>query len=233
VKSIRRAVILDWDGTLVDSSSRQYHCHREILKGEGLRSRLSFEDFWRLRRGGKKIRELLPGSLAPEIVQRVEARWVLTIESPQLLRLDALYPGARQCLGLLRRTCDLYLCSLRQDSSALHEQLRRLHVVDFFADIFVGSPIGRRSKRDLILPAVLHPSGPVGPVIVGDTEIDVMTGREACIQTVAVSYGNRSRRFLTQLHPDIIVDRIGDIPDAVGIKQKGVSRAARLRSNLQ
>jgi len=211
-----RSVIFDWDGTLVDNSLRQYRCFCDVLEQRGLQPTLSFVEFWEQRRGGRRIRDCFPSTLPPAAIRESEAAWISNVESPRLLSLDRLYPGAQECLRLICQTCSVFLCSLRQDPAALRVQLRHLNVADFFIDVFVGSPLGRRSKSDLIQPVLRSAS--VRPAIVGDSEIEVLTGREAGIHTVAVTYGNRSREFLTPFQPDIIVDRIEEVPAALGLE---------------
>ena len=52
---------------------------------------------------------------------------------------------------------------------------------------------------------------PEDTIIVGDTEMDIVCGREAKSKTCAVTYGYRTREFLQKQQPDFLIDKIEDL----------------------
>src|SRR3990172_4945100 len=52
--------------------------------------------------------------------------------------------------------------------------------------------------------------------IVGDTEVDIESGRAAGCITIAVCFGMRQREYLDGFSPDHIIDSISELPDIVG-----------------
>ena len=52
--------------------------------------------------------------------------------------------------------------------------------------------------HDLVLPQDTY--------FIGDSEVDVLTGKNAGMKTVAVSWGFRDRKVLEAASPDVIID---------------------------
>jgi len=55
-------------------------------------------------------------------------------------------------------------------------------------------------------------------IIVGDTEAEIVAARRARISCVSVSWGMRSRSFLSALNPEYLVDDFKDLLEIIGKK---------------
>lgn len=56
---------------------------------------------------------------------------------------------------------------------------------------------------------------PMRGMIVGDSAVDIHTGRNAGAHTIGVTYGFRDAKELTDAGADLLIDRFGDLPDAL------------------
>lgn len=52
-------------------------------------------------------------------------------------------------------------------------------------------------------------------IIVGDSELDILCGRNAGTRTCAVTYGYRSREELEKFTPDFVIDDLAEIVDVI------------------
>lgn len=53
-------------------------------------------------------------------------------------------------------------------------------------------------------------------IVVGDTEIDILFGKNACVSmTIALTHGFRTRTDLQKAHPDHIVDHLSDVQELI------------------
>ena len=58
---------------------------------------------------------------------------------------------------------------------------------------------------------------PTQALMIGDSSVDVITGRNAGVHTCGVSYGFQPETF-AQSPPDFLVDDLGELVDRVGAK---------------
>ena len=54
-------------------------------------------------------------------------------------------------------------------------------------------------------------------IMIGDGDADVMAGKNAEIKTCALTYGYRTRSELEELHPDLILDDIGELKNHISM----------------
>ena len=92
----------------------------------------------------------------------------------------------------------------------LFRELSSFGLTTFFSEILVGSPL-LKNKVVLMEKYFKANSGKNNCIIVGDSEVDLYTGKEIGIFTVAVTYGIRSREFLSEIKPNVCIDRLSEI----------------------
>lgn len=135
------------------------------------------------------------------------------IESLEYLRYDKLIDGILDILLELKKNHRLVLVTLRKNKENLYIELDILGLVEIF-DIILTPNLGYREKtfkRDLIKGDSLFDVN--NSVIVGDTEVDIKTGKCLGIKTVAVLSGLRTKEILLKENPDYIIDDINDLPN--------------------
>lgn len=203
-------IFFDLDGTLIDTSERQYRVYRDILDFYGVQSTLSKEEFWNQKRMGKKTVELLPKDFPKEFVQKFMGESLKRIEDRKYLKYDNLLRESLDVLSKIELKNDLILVTLRNNRENLLWELNNLELAKYFKEILVGSPLKLKNKV-LLVKEYIKKCSKNSFIIVGDTEADISTGKELEILTVAVTYGIRSKDFLKKLEPDFYLDSISGL----------------------
>lgn len=213
------AVVLDLDGTLVDSAP-------DIMAAVNAAfAPLSPEPFdlatvRGLIGGGatvavRRAAALRGVTLAPGDEAAALARFYPALEEASRAG-RGLYPGAHEMLQALQaRGIRLAIATNKVESATL-VALQALGIARYFASI-VGSRSGGPQKPDpAMLRLALDPLAvaPRDAVMVGDSHADVEAAKAAGMRVVAVSYGY-SRTPVTELGADAVVDRLVDVPAAI------------------
>ncbi|MCH7579277.1 MAG: HAD family hydrolase [Chloroflexi bacterium] len=199
----------DLDGTLVDVRKRHYAAYADTMRELGL-TPLPEQTYWDARRDGASNADLM-GNVDAECQSRFAEKWLERVESPSYVRLDTLIPGARATLAALRESYELVLVTMRQDRASLLEQLDELSLRKFFSAVYSRDGSDEpQSKSKLI--RLFGNSVRDGATVIGDSEADVEAARDLGIESVCVTSGVRSRRYLDGLEPDEVVSTIVQLP---------------------
>lgn len=202
-------VFFDLDGTLIDVAPRHYQVYTEVVKSFG-GVPMPQKEYWQLKRKKIKWPELLRRSeLSPSIEPNFLLQFIDKIEDPAYLKIDKPFPDALAALDKIAETNDCYLVSLRRKRENLLEQIELLQLAPHFAGVLTGhSESDGYDVKIALLRDVLD--GGRG-VIIGDTEADIVTGKELGLITIALKSGIRDESFLESLKPDYLIDHIGDV----------------------
>lgn len=202
-------IFCDLDGTLVDVSKRHYIVYSEVTNELGGKP-LSSEEYWTLKRSKAEWGKILPLSMLNLTYESAFLdKFIAKIEHPNYLRIDELFPDSLPVLDWLNQIGDCYLVSLRRNRMNLLGQLDDLKINTCFKEILTGhsETDGYDVKIRLIKSRLENDKG----FIIGDTEADVVTGKQLGISTIAVQSGIRDRTFLASLSPDYLVDSISQV----------------------
>lgn len=206
-----KKVFLDLDGTLLDVSERNYTVYREVTLALGGHP-MDKTTYWELKRKKTKWPVLLPESgLDSAVEQEFLSRFISLIESPDYLKLDRIHPKALAVVAALADGAACYLVSLRRNETNLLKELEWLDLRPHFTKVLSGhsESDGYDKKIELIKNELGEDQG----VIIGDTEADIVTGKELGLTTIAVTSGIRGEQFLRALEPDYLVEHIGQVLD--------------------
>lgn len=122
------------------------------------------------------------------------------------------YPGMESIIHLLRSQ-NIRMAVFSNKPDGLVSPI----VDHFFAGVFDwvrGSVDGTPRKPDAAALDGAFPAlgaGPAETVLVGDSEIDIETAKNAGCRSVAVSWGYRDKTVLEEAGPDHIVDTVDDL----------------------
>lgn len=121
--------------------------------------------------------------------------------------IDSCYDGIMDVLiECSRRGLAIAVLSNKPDA------LVKLIVNNLFEDGMICESVGQTDmpkKPDPFVPLLIAKRQGVLPTdtyFIGDSEVDVLTGKNAGMRTVAVSWGFRERTVLEAAEPDVIVD---------------------------
>ena len=199
---VNRKLIIDLDGTLIDDSNRHWSIFKDLAKIE-----IEEKRYWDYRRSGLSNRELFKHLTGVDRFRIQEFKTL--VEKRDYLKLDKLII-THQKLSQLSKFFELILCSVRSQEENFYWQLERLGIGHFFST-FVIIPHSEliRNRNYYKAPALLERfSFMSGDFIIGDTEVDIYTGKQLGIKTVAVLSGIRTRILLQTFNPDFIIDNI-------------------------
>lgn len=210
-----RACIFDLDGTLTDTLDSLEYSVNETMKEIGMRPITRDQCRQYVGNGAKVlIEKALRASGDEELTHYDEAseayRRIFDANCTYKVKP---YPGITSLLSDMKKAgMKLGVLSNKPDKQAVHV------VADIFgADIFDcvhGQREGVPRKPDpaaLLALAEELGAGAAEVLYVGDSEVDVATGKAADMDTVAVSWGFRSREELK----DAGADRIADTADEI------------------
>lgn len=227
-KSSTATVFCDFDGPIVDVSTRYYSTYRLALANlqktfSNDRSisltPLSQEEFWQMKRNRLPDIEIAGKSgLPPEAIDSFLSQVSEIVNHADLLYQDKIQPGVSWALNLLQsKGARLILVTLRDRDQAqgILEEAGLLHL---FTEIFgttaqaeaayVNSiELKTRLLRSAVAahwPAEIRDRQPAW--MIGDTEADVWAGRNLGINTLALTCGIRSREYLQQQSPSFILE---------------------------
>lgn len=207
MSKMKQVIFFDLDGTLIDTSHRHYMVYKDILDFHKIPNTLLEEEFWSQKKTGRKTAEFLP--ISEEFSQEFMSDWLRRIEDRTYLKYDTLFLETPDVLSKLRKY-NLVLVTLRNDKQNLFWELDKLKLTEYFSEILVGSPTSK-NKVELVKKYLKGNSGRNNCVIVGDSEVDVYTGKKMGFLAIAFTNGIRSRAFLSKAEPDFYIDNLNEI----------------------
>jgi HAD superfamily hydrolase (TIGR01549 family) len=194
-----RAVLFDWDGTLVDSAEKSYRCYRRVFARYGIDyDHALFEktyapDWYRT------YEELgLPRESWPE----ADAHWLECYAGEP----SRLLPGAREALAALAGS------GLRQglvssgDPVRVRGEVESFGLAPFFSAVVCGGETtGRKPHPEPLLVALGRLSiGPEHAAYVGDSPEDVLMAKAAGAYAIGIPGGFPNRAALEAAEPHVL-----------------------------
>lgn len=201
-KFISMKIFFDLDGTLIDSKSRLYHLFQEIVP----KSNLEFEEYWIHKKNGISHSVLLSSmfNFSESDILLFENKWMKLIETKDWLKYDRPIAGVTDYLKSLKQQgFVLYVVTARQFKSVVFDQIESFGWDTFFEEILVTEQ--QSSKKSLIEP---HLSISEINWIVGDTGLDIKTGKLLGMKTVAVLSGFLNYDVLIKYSPHYIYQNV-------------------------
>lgn len=202
-------IVLDLDGTLIDTFPRHHRTYRRIAGEFGLEP-LEFDRYRRLRRRGRSNLEvLLRGGLPEEKAEAARALWREWIESGEMLALDRPLAGVIPWLEEWSGVARLVLATVRSREDNLARQLEALDLPRYFERVVVvrhnGDPGGAKAE------AVESTAGGGAVAWVGDTEADMRAAARVDARPTGVLTGMRSAGVLRRAGAARVVQSIARI----------------------
>jgi phosphoglycolate phosphatase len=213
-------LIFDLDGTLVDSKldlALGVNAMRERL---GL-APLEHETISSYVGQGVQnlVRQALGESATEESVEEA-LQIFLRYYREHMLDHTVAYPGVRESLEALRGRRLAVLTNKPVVFS--REMLAGLGLADYFLKIYGGNSFERKKPDPIgIHQLMTETSVPAGrTMMVGDSDTDVLTGRNAGVWTCGVTYGFGAHTLAT-CAPDVLLDDLRQLPRLLDGKESG------------
>jgi HAD superfamily hydrolase (TIGR01549 family) len=209
-----KLVVFDVDGTLINSAEHTIRGFELVLPKYGAKfSREMMEDIV-----GKTLidcyRYFAPEYDSEELVTLHRNH----METPEMYKLITLYDGLRDALEIIRSENRKTAIFTNRNRTSLDRLLDHFEIRQFFDYIL--------SSREIEHPKP-HPQGLEliasklncrldEGIMVGDTDIDIMAGRNAKIAaTVGVSFDNENIASLKAAEPTFIIKSLEELPKVI------------------
>jgi len=229
------AVLFDLDGTLVDTAPDIADALNAALADEGLRA---VAGRWVRNRIGNGTRELCRQALAadatPERLERILQHFHRHYAA-HCGRRGRLFPEAAATLATLR-DAGVKLALLTNKESRFAHFVLSVHGIDGAFDACVyGDTLAVKKPDGAVVAHALRQLRVTRPraLLVGDSDIDVRTARNAGVAIWAVDYGYNQERPIAASNPDRVIDSLAALraaPAAVRVARSRVTSGNRLRA---
>lgn len=207
-----KLIMIDVDGTLVDSVPDLAFCADELMKAMG-----------RKVLGEKKVRQWV-GNGVPKLVERILTGELEAVVNqadfkkayPIFLDLYAdntskrshLYDGVIEGLDYLQKQGYQLGCVTNKAEQFTHPLLKDLGIFDRFSIVISGDTLAKKKPDPLpLLHAAQHFGfAPKDCLLLGDSISDVKAARAAKFAIICMSYGYNHGVDITTANPDVVIN---------------------------
>ena len=214
-----KLIMIDVDGTLVDSVPDLAFCIDEMMQKLGLQK-------W----GEDKVRHWV-GNGVPKLVERalsgeLEGRpikEVFDVAYPIFLDLyednnaqrSYLYDGVREGLDYLKSQGYQLGCVTNKSEQFTHPLLKALGILNDFKIIISGDTLAKRKPdpMPLLYCAEHFNLKPEECLMLGDSVSDVKAARAAGFDIICMSYGYNHGNDIADENPDLVIDSMSQLSD--------------------
>lgn len=215
----KRLIVYDLDGTLVDTLEDIAASANFMLEQLGLPVVPAFDVRAYVGRGVRELVARCLGTGEPEQVGR-GLRLYRAHYAVHLLDRSRLYPGAQEALEHFRKLGRPQAVITNKPDPYSIRILEGLGIAGYFTAIIAGGGAYPKKPDPASLRALMEQHGAVAAetVFVGDSPVDVATGRQAGALTVALTHGLAGSEELRVAAPDAV---IGGFRELVALASAG------------
>lgn len=214
-------VLIDVDGTLVDSVPDLAYCVDEMMKQ--LDMPLRGEE--RVRHWvGNGVERLVRRSLINQLDgEPDEALFQKAIPIFEALyaentsKRSCLYPGVQEALDFLKTTGVHIGCVTNKASQFTLPILKDLGISDYFEIVICGDELPRKKPDPMPLLHAAEKMGvqPEQSLMLGDSMSDVKAARAAGFDIICMSYGYNHGEDIRDYNPDAVVDSMDEVKQLI------------------
>jgi len=212
-------ILIDVDGTLVDSVPDLAYCADEMMKQLGMpvHGEAKVRN-WVGNGVDRLVARALLGQLdgEPDAALFKKAQPVfLELYAANVSARSILYPGVREGLDYLKQQGFKVGCVTNKAEQFTLPLLKDLGIYDDFSIVICGDTLEKKKPDPLPL---LHAANqfkvsPSQCLMIGDSVSDVKAARAAGFQIVCMSYGYNHGEDIRNYHPDAVIDSMAELPD--------------------
>ncbi len=210
-------VLIDVDGTLVDSVPDLLYCVNEMLKQLGMPAHTEASVRQWIGNGVERLtRRALIGQLDGEPDDALFERAYpifLELYKENTSKRSCLYPGVVEGLDYLQRVGYKLGCVTNKAEQFTHPLLKDLGVFERFAIVISGDTLEKKKPDPMPLLHVAEHFGvaPGDALMLGDSVSDVKAARAAGFQIVCMSYGYNHGVDIREANPDAVIDSMAEL----------------------
>ncbi len=212
-------ILIDVDGTLVDSVPDLAYCIDEMMKaldmpvhGEAAVRNWVGNGVERLVRRG--LIGQLDGEPDEALFEKAYPIF-LDLYAVNTSQRSCLYPGVREGLDYMKAAGYVLGCVTNKAAQFTIPLLKDLGIHDDFVNIVCGDTLAKKKPDPLPL---LHSAEVLGvapekSLMLGDSVSDVKAARAAGFQIICMSYGYNHGVDIRESNPDVVIDSMAELKD--------------------
>lgn len=203
-------LVFDFDGTLVDTRLDIADSVNRVLKDLGLRTLAHEKISTFIGRGAKHlIACALEGSGCDD--RRLALQKFMKDYELHLMDRTKLYPHCRETLDFFSDKKMAILSN--KPTRFIKDILDRLNCAEPFTTIIGGDTLGVQKPDPAGLLQMMNDCGLSGTdvLMVGDSVVDIETGRRAGVATCGITHGHASRDALEEAQADWVIDDLAEL----------------------
>ena len=210
-------VLIDVDGTLVDSVPDLAFCVDEMMKQLGMPVHGEAKVREWVGNGVERLtRRALIGQLdgePDEVLFKKAYPIFLDLYADNTSKRSALYPGVKEGLAYLKSAGYKLGCVTNKAAQFTIPLLKELGVFDEFEIVVSGDTLPQKKPDPAPLLHVAKHFGvsPTKSLMIGDSVSDVKAARAAQFQIICMSYGYNHGMDIRDAHPDAVIDTMAEI----------------------
>ncbi len=212
-------ILIDVDGTLVDSVPDLAWCVDEMMKALGREpwGEARVRD-WVGNGVERLVRRALIGQLdgEPSDEEFDKAYPIfLDLYAENTSKRSTLYPGVKEGLDYLREQGYSLGCVTNKAEQFTLPLLRDLGIEDYFGIVVAGDtlPVKKPDPTPLLYAAEFFGTGPEHSLMIGDSKSDVKAARAAGFRIICMSYGYNHGEDIRIYEPDAVIDSMTELKD--------------------
>lgn len=212
-----KMVLIDVDGTLVDSVPDLAYCVDEMLKAVDMAPHGEAEVRHWVGNGVERlVRRALIGQLDGEPDEALFDKAYpifMDLYKDNTSKRSSLYPGVKEGIDYLRDAGYKLGCVTNKAAAFTHPLLKDLGLFDYFESIVSGDTLEKKKPDPMPLIHSAEKLGvsPEDSLMLGDSISDVKAARAAGFQIICMSYGYNHGVDIRESNPDIVIDSMAEL----------------------
>jgi len=214
-----KLIMIDVDGTLVDSVPDLAYCVDETMKAIGKKPWGEAQvRHWVGNGVPKLVERSLTGELegTPDQVEYDQAYPIfLELYSHNTSVRSCLYDGVKEGLDYMKAQGYTLGCVTNKDEQFTLPILKDLGIFDYFGIVVSGDTLSKKKPDPLPL---LHSAeffgiDPQHSLMLGDSVSDVKASRAAGFEIICMSYGYNHGNDIRDTNPDLVIDSMAELKE--------------------
>ncbi len=216
-----KMVLIDVDGTLVDSVPDLAFCVDEMMRRLG---RPAHGEAKVRNWVGNGVERLVQRALIGQLDGEADAQeferalpMFLALYAENTAERSVLYPGVREGLAYLKSQRYNLGCVTNKTTQFTLPLLKTMGIYDDFGVVVSGDtlPVKKPDPQPLLHAAQHFGIAPADSLMIGDSRSDVIAARAAGFQIVCMSYGYNHGEDIRRYEPDAVIDSMAELADLI------------------
>ncbi len=210
-------IMIDVDGTLVDSVPDLAYCVDEMMVELGMERRGEDKVRHWVGNGVSKLVERaitgeLEGQLDKELFNKAYPIF-LNYYAENTAKRTCLYEGVREGLDYLSLQGYHLGCVTNKATQFTNPLLKELGIIDYFKIVISGDTLAKKKPdpMPLLYGAEYFGVKPKGCLMIGDSVSDVKASRSAGFDIICMSYGYNHGNNIADEKPDLVIDSMTEL----------------------